>query len=149
MSASLPLALGPLYHVGMIVPSVSETAKAFSVAGLEFMVMENQPRRYNFFDGEVHEYEMDFGWCPQEGTSFELMRGVPGTVWELRDEPYIHHLSYKVKDFDEAAAALIADGRKCLATDATESMAAPRRFGYWEIGGDVLLELIDAQFVPE
>src|SRR2546425_13082778 len=92
MSVSLPLELGALYHVGLIVPSVSDAAKAFSVAGFEFLVLENQPRRYDFGDGDVHEMLMDFGWCQREGTSFELMRGVRGTVWEPREAPYIHHL---------------------------------------------------------
>ena len=100
-----------VYHHGVRVPDL-DSAMADSGAALGLTWCEPQRRQQAVWlpdHGEV-EIPLRFTYSMQGPQHVELLEGAPGSIWDGRDAPGVHHIGVWSDDVAGESACLVAAG---------------------------------------
>lgn len=133
--------LGPIDHFGIVARDIAAAMELFGgLYGLPWThVIVDAERSYES-NGALINVTLNVGRI-KAPTPMEFVGAVPDTTWEPRPEPYLHHVAYKVDDFQSVCASLASDGGKLVLTLPNENHA-PFKIAYYQIG-EFVVELMD------
>jgi catechol 2,3-dioxygenase-like lactoylglutathione lyase family enzyme len=102
---------GALFHVGVRVPDL-ETAMNELTEGLGITWADVVERDQPIWtpDGGKSTTPLRFTYSCEGPQHVELLQGAPGSVWDGRDEPGVHHHGIWVDDVGAETERLIAQG---------------------------------------
>jgi len=135
----------PLYHVGIIVPDITEAqvrlTEMLGVSWGPVIRMESVPYR----DASGNDIELPTAMCYSTGEPcLELVEEVPGTVWVRNEHSNLHHIGFWSDALGPHSERLTEIGCP-LQLSGRAGDAAPATFAYHredELG--VRIELVDA-----
>lgn len=111
------LGFGPPHHVGLVVPNLDEAMSDMANIGDWVSLGIRQPRVPEGDHGlrlipETARVALKAAFSRAGPPHFELIEGVPGTIWSPADTAVLHHLAYWVPEerLDELSHDLEADG---------------------------------------
>src|SRR5258708_35078705 len=119
---SEPLAaLGPAGHIGIVVEDLDTAISTFSHVVGRFRKLPRDPAGVPIQTAEgTSVVDLRAAYSIAGPPFIELIQGVPGTLWDRRDRPYVHHIGYWVPP-DEMANAFARLTELCLARLAKRS----------------------------
>jgi hypothetical protein len=104
------------FHVGIVVADVDSTLENLSsLFGYEWCDQIGGPLAVTLPAGDTTTIELRFAYSRTE-PRLEIIRAVPGTLWEPESGSGIHHLGYWSDDVAADAAELVAHGHVVEAT---------------------------------
>lgn len=138
--------LGPVDHIGIVVPRLVEGIAALGPLASEFIAIptpaEGLPVKTSYGLSMVH---LRAAYAGDRIPFLEVIEAVPGSVWPDRGHAYVHHLGYWIEadEMEAVSAGLIAAGlpRVAMRSDGTERV---NHFAYHALG-DLLIEIVDAR----
>jgi hypothetical protein len=100
-----------LFHVGVRVPDL-EAAMAELGAGLGVTWAEVVERDQDVWtpDKGQHTVPLRFTYSCEGPQHVELLQGAPGSIWDGRDQPGVHHHGAWVDDMTVEVERLVAEG---------------------------------------
>ncbi len=144
---SEPLAaLGPAGHIGIVVEDLDTAISTFSHVVGRFRKLPNDPAGVPIQTAEgTSVVDLRAAYSIAGPPFIELIQGVPGTLWDRRDGPYVHHIGYWVPpdEMEKTSARLTELGLPWLAKRPHEPGQVPRIL--YHASGDLRIELIDAR----
>jgi hypothetical protein len=134
--------LGPIDHLGIVATDIRAAMNSMgALYGLPWTHTLVDAQRTYVLRGETVDVSMNVGHI-ETPTPLEFVGALEGTVWEPRHQPYLHHVAYKVSDFQRVCEDIRACGGELALTLPSES-AKPVKVAYFEFRG-LILELLDA-----
>ena len=108
------------YHTGVRVP-VLETAmeEMGSSLGLRWCTPRTSVQSVWIPDGGVVEIPLRFTYSTTGPVHLELLEGAPGSIWDGRDSPGIHHVGVWSDDVRADTEAMIDEGWMLLMSQTT------------------------------
>jgi hypothetical protein len=127
------------YHVGLIVPDLSEALAEHERLGVRFGKTIVAQRTAQSPSGP---FEMDVRAAyAQPPSLIELVQEQPGTLWIAGERGRLHHIAFKAMDLEAESAALTSAGWPKVAWSDLGWVYHETPFGYYvELIGPQLLE---------
>jgi Glyoxalase/Bleomycin resistance protein/Dioxygenase superfamily len=133
--------LGPIDHFGIVAQDIIAAMELFGgLYGLSWTHDVVDAERSYESNGTLINVTLNVGRI-KAPTAMEFVGAVRNTTWEPRPEPYLHHVAYKVDDFQSVCASLASEGGKLVLTLPNENHA-PFKIAYYQIG-EFVVELQD------
>lgn len=136
------LGFGPPHHVGMVVPDLDEAVSDMADVGEWIHLGIRQPRVPDGAHGlrlipETAKVALKAAFSRAGPPHFELIEGVPGTIWSPGEAAMLHHVAYWVPEerLDERSRDLEARGMVLEATRLNMAGTAVRAvYHRWRTG---------------
>ncbi len=84
-------------------------------------------------------------WGHRGPLRVELMQGVAGTIWPIKDGVYMHHLGYGVADLELEARKLVELGLELELTRAGRPPGEVNGVGLFRFASGLLIELVSLE----
>lgn len=98
-------------------------------------------------DGGQQALDLKFTYSCEGPQHIELLEGPPGSIWDGREHPGVHHQGVWVDDVAAEAERCIAMGWTCTAAGKSPSEGFGG-FAYIEPPSGVIIELVSAAMLP-
>jgi hypothetical protein len=141
--------LGPLYHVGIVVPDIEMAKARFTdLLGISWGPVVNT-ESIDLRDGEGIELVLPNTLCySTEPPYLELVLEVPGSVWECNEHSNLHHIGVWSDDL-HAETSRYSDELVCpLQLCGRDADGRLQQFAYHRDPLGVRIELVDAAMKP-
>ncbi len=129
------------YHVGIIVDDFDAALELYSKQlGLTWSPLIQVPLQIWTKQSGLTEF-VSHAVYSQQQPCIEIVKSVPGTVWQAIPGRPLHHMGYWVDDLDAVSAHLESEGSTKVAC----AMSEGKMFGfaYHEMSDGTYLELVD------
>lgn len=142
------LDVGELYHHGVRVPDLDEAMDQLGAAlGLEWCSVQTSVQSIWTPEEGKHEVPLRFTYSRQGPVHLELLEGAPGSLWDGRTRPGLHHIGFWCDDVRSATEAALHDG-----WDVVMSQAEPDKgygaFVYVRPPSGLIVELVWSGIEP-
>ena len=139
------LAAVDLYHLGVVVPDLSEAAARYTaVSGYRWTKTVEQSLTVTTHTGD-YEALLKIAFSLQ-APYLELIEESPGTLWTATPNAAAHHLGYWVDDLAAAAAHLEQHGYRQEARLAGDTLSL---FAYYLDPTGARVEIVDRTLFPD
>jgi hypothetical protein len=130
------------YHYGIRVPNLEEAMAEYSSGlGVTWAAVQERDQQVWTPSTGVIKVPLRFTYSCEGPVHLELLEGAPGSVWDGRDHPGIHHTGVWVGNVAEETAALVAKGWKLVAA-ANAPEAGFGAFTYVQPPSGLIVELV-------
>jgi hypothetical protein len=97
--AAAALDWGEFRHVAVCVDDFDRATKELEALGCPLIVSsKDATRRYKSLEHGVQDISMTIGWTILGELIIEVIRGVPGTLFEPKGPAYLHHVTFAIDD---------------------------------------------------
>jgi catechol 2,3-dioxygenase-like lactoylglutathione lyase family enzyme len=111
-----------LYHHGVRVPDLDQAmAELGSDLNLEWCSVQETVQTIWTPDSGVHDVPLRFTYSGQGPVHLELLEGAPGSLWDGRENPGLHHLGLWCDDVRGATANALDKGWTVVMSQAEPS----------------------------
>lgn len=113
------LDVGELYHHGVRVPDLDEAMDELgSALGLEWCSVQTSVQSIWMPETGTHEVPLRFTYSRQGPVHLELLEGAPGSLWDGRVQPGLHHVGLWCDDVRSATETAVDGGWEIVMSQA-------------------------------
>jgi len=142
------LDVGKLYHHGVRVPDLDRAMDELgSALGLEWCSVQTSVQSIWMPEKGTHEVPLRFTYSRQGPVHLELLEGAPGSLWDGRTRPGLHHVGLWCDDIRSATEAAVADGWEVVMSQA-EPASGYGAFVYVRPPSGLIVELVWSGIEP-
>ncbi len=138
-----------LFHTGIRVPDLEAAMDEIGESmGVTWATAVHNPAQ-GVWTPEVGQQSLDlkFTYSCEGPQHIELLEGPPGSVWDGREHPGVHHQGVWVDDVAAEAERCIANGWTCAASAKAPSEGFGS-FAYLQPPSGIIVELVSAAALP-
>lgn len=105
-----------VYHQGIRVPDLDlAMAELGETLGIEWCVVQEREQQVWLPDLGLTAIPLRFTYSRGDGQHLELLEGAPGSIWDGRERPGVHHVGVWSDDVRRDTEAAVARGWTCAA----------------------------------
>jgi len=137
-----------LYHTGVRVPVLEAAMEEMgSSLGLRWCTPRTSEHSVWIPDGGVVEIPLRFTYSTTGPVHLELLEGAPGSIWDGRDSPGIHHVGVWSDDVRADTEAMIDEGWRLLMSQ-TSPADGYGAFTYVQPPSGLVVEFVWSAIAP-
>lgn len=140
--------VGEIYHHGVRVPDLDRAMEELgSALGLEWCSVQSSVQSIWTPEDGVHDVPLRFTYSRQGPVHLELLEGAPGSLWDGRGQPGLHHVGLWCDDVRSATEVALGRGWNVVMSqaDPTQGYGA---FVYVRPSSGLIVELVWSGIKP-
>ena len=108
------------YHLGVRVPDIDAAMREMGESlNLTWCSLQEREQQVWTAEGGLETIPLRFTYSAEGPQHVELLDGAPGTIWDGRQQPGVHHVGVWVDDVAAETKALVAKGWTVVAAQNT------------------------------
>ena len=136
-----------LYHTGIRVPDIHAAMAELVPLGITWCSVQERDQHVWLPESGATVLPLKFTYSAEGPQHLELLEGPPGSIWDGRTQPGVHHLGVWAEDVAAETKACLEAGWKLLAAQAAPE-AGYGVFTYVAPPSGTIVELVSAAIQP-
>jgi len=137
-----------IFHTGVRVPDLDRAmAELGEPAGLRWSAVQEREQGVWTPESGPVTIPLRFTYSTQGPQHVELLQGAPGTIWDGREHPGVHHVGVWADDLAAESAELVAAGWTLVAAQLPPDEGYGG-FTYLRPPSGMIVELVTSAIVP-